>query len=840
MESRQLLAGLPLGASSFDTAEYLLGRVAVTPVFIESDGSIDPSSQDWSTEEIAETLAKVTEGMQWWADTLDELNTVHSLEFVIDDSFATTPYESPYEPIARRSDDYVLWVSQFLHDVGHADSGSLDQGIREFNDAQRQKLDTDWSFTIFVAAADANGQFASGGSFSTAFALPGGLFFVSPSSRPTSTFSHEAGHIFYALDEYQGGASAQRSRGYYNTLNSNAIDGNPQAGFVQQPSIMSGGTVLQTAFLNHTSAASTLALVGWQDSDGDGIFDVLDVPLKLSGSGRFDSNTSTYRFQGTATAQALPNQNPSGLQNDITLNEISWIEYQIDGGDWIVAAQPNLQTAALDLQIPISAAFNEIRIRAVDRQTGVTSNLFTGTADLPATTESVAAISGHVWLDRKNDQTFDSADPGVAGLSIQLIDELGQPISLVEGVDPDNFPTGGVPETPGVTISAIGTAVNSDVFAVESEFATTGTDVFAALAIQQFRGSESWSSARDQIFQATFDDPVRQVWIDATALTAPAYGRIEAYDSNGDLIYRVTSDAIATGESVTLEIATETAQIASVQVFGHAETSIALDNLRFGTPTATQTDRLGTFSFVGLPDGQYRIQIDTERPEIFQIQDPLIDVDVTNGAIQSKVAVRVLQLTSPWQNPADRFDVNDSNSLEPLDALQILNEINRNGSRALTSDDIGARYFDVNGDGLIAPIDVLNVINAIQRTPSASSEGESVAMSDQSPEDRFTEVVRDASASVPLQAFSQVAGEQTDKESLVAPSDHEQATDAFFATQRLALFQPIPGLITQHATPTNQTASPNPEEKDDANETEVSISSLQWNVLPSGPSAEPF
>ncbi len=67
--------------------------------------------------------------------------------------------------------------------------------------------------------------------------------------------------MFWARDEYAGGGSSFQRRGYYNTLNSNAAD-NPAPGFVQQPSIMAAGTLLDTAYLNHVSPASTLAMIG--------------------------------------------------------------------------------------------------------------------------------------------------------------------------------------------------------------------------------------------------------------------------------------------------------------------------------------------------------------------------------------------------------------------------------------------------------------------------------------------------------------------------------------------------------------------------------------------------
>ena len=50
LETRRVMASLPFGAEADDTAEFMLGRVAVTPVFLESDGSVDAKSDHIGAE----------------------------------------------------------------------------------------------------------------------------------------------------------------------------------------------------------------------------------------------------------------------------------------------------------------------------------------------------------------------------------------------------------------------------------------------------------------------------------------------------------------------------------------------------------------------------------------------------------------------------------------------------------------------------------------------------------------------------------------------------------------------------------------------------------------------
>lgn len=89
--------------------------------------------------------------------------------------------------------------------------------------------------------------------------------------------------------------------------------------------------------------------------------------------------------------------------------------------------------------------------------------------------------------------------------------------------------------------------------------------------------------------------------------------------------------------------------------------------------------------------------------------------------------------TSPWQNPIDRFDVNDDGSVSPVgDVLVGINELNHHSrsdpvTGKLPSSPIAPNapppYLDVNGDGFVtAAGDVLPVINRINNPPAGEGE----------------------------------------------------------------------------------------------------------------------
>ncbi|QDV67981.1 Cadherin domain protein [Rosistilla carotiformis] len=71
-----------------------------------------------------------------------------------------------------------------------------------------------------------------------------------------------------------------------------------------------------------------------------------------------------------------------------------------------------------------------------------------------------------------------------------------------------------------------------------------------------------------------------------------------------------------------------------------------------------------------------------------------------------------------WQNPTNRFDVNNSGEVAPIDAVMILNFLNRSGPQIVPAEDPIGRYLDVDGDNAILPIDALQVLNYINSTTS--------------------------------------------------------------------------------------------------------------------------
>jgi protocatechuate 3,4-dioxygenase beta subunit len=96
-------------------------------------------------------------------------------------------------------------------------------------------------------------------------------------------------------------------------------------------------------------------------------------------------------------------------------------------------------------------------------------------------------------------------------------------------------------------------------------------------------------------------------------------------------------------------------------------------------------------------------------------------------------SVTINILAPRWQNPKRALDVNGDLHVSPIDALQIVNELND----PQFSDELGQLlserptgvaipFLDVNGDDFVSAIDALQVINEVNQ-PSAAAEGESLA-----------------------------------------------------------------------------------------------------------------
>jgi len=743
LEDRTLLTAVPFGAAPDDTAEFMLGDVLVTVVLMESHGattSINPNTEDWTVNAIEEVQRKVVEGLGWWEETLavTHPDAPHALNFQYDWTYAGGKFQdanpedvvlTTYEPIANESDKFEDWIYDFLGSVGYNATGVFGSDIRAFNHAQRQTHNTEWAFTIFAVndendpeyTPEAGGTFSSQGSFSRAFAYPGGQFFVTPAGRPPSTYAHETGHIFWARDEYRTlyGSHTDR-RGYYDAQNWNYA-GNPTAGFVQDDSIMANGTYMSVAWGTHISSQSSREMVGWRDSDGDGIFDLLDVPHTLTGSGYVDTQTGDYRFVGTSAVETLINENSSGLQNDITINEISRAEYRIDPVDaddeWVALTEGVTGdfVANLDLRIPLPDANSHvIEIRTVDDESGVTSPVFQGDTTT-ATSFLQQGINGFVWNDIDGNSQIDPGEPGLSGWTVRLVDAEGEP-SDVDAVEPDDFGQHAPLNHPKVTLT---TALGDEVVAKVAYPASTGNRVFAHKASSS-SVDVTWDSVSNHL-RMDFSSPVAAIRLDAVG-KGNSYGRLEAYNAADMLVERYTTGQLGLGDVETMTISRSRPDITYAIARGHMGSEVNLDNLRFGPEIETLTNGSGAYSLTNLSAGTYYVQAESPGS-----QDPLSQQHETTLAEGEATGdVNFDGKAASWRNPGTPSDVNNDGIVSPLDALLVIAYINSHpdDSSVPPAPAEPPPYYDVDGNGIVSGLDVLTIISTLNGEVGGSPESE--------------------------------------------------------------------------------------------------------------------
>jgi hypothetical protein len=330
----------PITPGYYETSEYLIGSIAVGIIFPESNGTIDLSTENWNSTEESDVVSEIQYGLSWWANQ----NPAAFVSFNY-----SIHYQVPtsYEPINHLSTNESLWISEAMSYLGYPGTDYFTQ-VRDYVNDLREELNTNWAFAIFVvdSSNDADGKFADD---YFAYAYLGGPFLVMTYDNNDwgienmdFVAAHEIGHIFYATDEYD---DVTEYSGY---LNVSDVDG-------------SGGLMNGSAWF---PSEGTKGQVGWRDSDGDNIPDIVDTfpDTKLVLYPSNLTNNSTLTYAGFVTEVPYPNNNPYGLGRDATINTITKVEYSIDSGEWLEAS-------------PVDGAFDE----AVENFTFTTPPLSSGT-----------------------------------------------------------------------------------------------------------------------------------------------------------------------------------------------------------------------------------------------------------------------------------------------------------------------------------------------------------------------------------------------------------------------------------------------------------------------------
>lgn len=306
-----------------ETSEFAIGNYSVGVIFPESNGAIDPNTENWTNQEIEQVMTRI----QYALDNWTSMNPNVSLSFTVE---THTRVPTSYEPISHSHSEDYLWIDETMNYLGYKNRSTRYQTEDYVNDLRR-RFNTDWGFIIFVvdASNDANGLFGDGWrAWATGFVTTSRIFLVvsvKTVNLPANlelTVGHEMGHIFWASDEYNG------VKQYLGYLNVSDVDGS--------------GCIMDTVSTWTISGKpdglnGTWGQIGWRDSNGNGVPDIVDTP-QLVYLNPYERVGNRITITGVATVTPTQNKNPMGSQSNVTINRVQSVQFQLDNGEWLNAS----------------------------------------------------------------------------------------------------------------------------------------------------------------------------------------------------------------------------------------------------------------------------------------------------------------------------------------------------------------------------------------------------------------------------------------------------------------------------------------------------------------------
>jgi len=305
-------------------------------VFPESDGAIDPSTENWTADMMTSFMTECIEGIEWWFARYGPARMALAVA-------TTGQVNVSWEPISHPSTFEGTWIGAIMDGLGYGGQNYFYK-VRNFDNNYMVGANDAWFNTIFAVNSlnDADGRFTDN---KFDYSYYGGPFLVmtwdnGPWGNDDTDYlcAHETGHTFYALDEYaSSGCSKTWTSGYLNVLDGNCENG----GGTIVPCIMRNN--VRTEFTNGSVCDYTRDAIGWRDSDGDGIPNILDHPPRVvlgipPGPYTCDQQPMVdgYFYPEMETNVNPLSYEPSGssANEDISVNHVSAVECRVNGGAW--------------------------------------------------------------------------------------------------------------------------------------------------------------------------------------------------------------------------------------------------------------------------------------------------------------------------------------------------------------------------------------------------------------------------------------------------------------------------------------------------------------------------
>jgi len=277
----------PLVSSvSLYTAEYMVGRVALVVILMESAGN----AENWTPDKEAIAMGEIVQGADWLSSQAEQ-HGVH-LTWVYE---FHTGVPTSYEPIEEQAVPYysyvyppLSWEFKWIDDaLSYLGSGSEWDGVFNLANTRRATYKADWAYEVYVVMDDndADRMFSDEKcayyapyyeccdptTWPPLYEYPSPLVVMAYMNcdwgyqSMDRVFAHETGHVFGAGDEYSASdCECDEEYGYLHVANGNCQVCNPASA----PCVMRNNEPYVCSY--------SAGQFGWYDSDGDGPVDAID------------------------------------------------------------------------------------------------------------------------------------------------------------------------------------------------------------------------------------------------------------------------------------------------------------------------------------------------------------------------------------------------------------------------------------------------------------------------------------------------------------------------------------------------------------------------------------
>lgn len=411
-----------------ETSLYMIGSVAVGVIFLESNGTTDLNTENWTSYEESAVIEQVKSVLNWWSS--QNLNA--NVTFILDIHYKVP---TSYEPITHPW-YYVKWECE---DEAMAYLGYQDMyPVKDYLNALRYDLSTDWVFAMFFvdASNDDDGLFADGhGAYAywgESLVLP-----VKTTYDLDWRVAHETAHIFFAEDEYF-------NKTWYN-------------GYLNVSCIPGSGCIMDKRGSWSISGKphgmnGTWGQIGWRDSDGDGIQDIVDTFPRVY-LNPYERIGNKVNFTGVAAVTPYPNLRGLVFYSgrNITIDKIRSVQYRIDNGTWLNATVAPTKTRK---RMKYDGTYIEKNTTAIVNFTFLTEGLTPGNHTVEVKATNQWGNSGFVNSRVTVPEIINVAIKGVTSKSI-----VGQGYTMNISVTVQN--QGEAQETFNITVYANDTEVET-------------------------------------------------------------------------------------------------------------------------------------------------------------------------------------------------------------------------------------------------------------------------------------------------------------------------------------------------------------------------------------------